>query len=113
MRIILAQAVGNASRISHALFWTALVVPGTIGVFAPGLAFYDDLLGLPGLPAPRVWLAAGALLLFVGTVLMAGANRDLIKQGREAPAFRFTERLVTDGPYGRTRNPMSSCRFMS
>lgn len=97
----------NASRISHSLFWVALVLPGTIGLFYPGLTSYDELFGVPSLPVPPVWTATGAVLLAVGMMLMVRSNRGLIKQGRGAAAFLLTEQLVTDGLYGRTRNPMS------
>ena len=40
----------QASRISHSLFWIALVLPGTIGLFYPGLRSYDELFGMPSLP---------------------------------------------------------------
>lgn len=97
----------NASRISHALFWIALVLPGAIGLFHPGLTAYDQLLGMPSLPVPLIWFASGLVLLSVGLLLMVGSNRILIKKGRGAASFLLTEELVTDGLYGRTRNPMS------
>jgi protein-S-isoprenylcysteine O-methyltransferase Ste14 len=97
----------NASRISHSLFWVALVLPGTIGLFYPGLTSYDELFGVPSLPIPPVWIATGGVLLAVGMMLMLRSNRGLIKKGRGAAAFLLTEQLVTDGLYGRTRNPMS------
>ena len=97
----------NASRISHLLFWIALVLPGTIGLFHPGLRAYDELLGVPSLPGPPIWTAAGVLLLLAGVGLMVTSNRFLMKKGRGAAAFLLTERLVTDGIYARTRNPMS------
>jgi protein-S-isoprenylcysteine O-methyltransferase Ste14 len=102
-----ARAAERASRVSHALFWCALVAPGTVGLFHPGLTHYDALLGLPGLPAPRVWVPVGALLLAAGAALAAASNRALARQGRGAAAFVLTGRLVSDGPYARTRNPMA------
>jgi protein-S-isoprenylcysteine O-methyltransferase Ste14 len=98
---------GNASRISHSLFWIGLVLPGTIGLFYPGLTSYDELLGMPSLPAHPVWIVTGLVLMVVGLVLMVASNRILIKRGRGAAAFLLTEQLVTDGLYGLTRNPMS------
>jgi protein-S-isoprenylcysteine O-methyltransferase Ste14 len=97
----------SASRVSHLLFWFGLVLPGMLGVFHPGLTHYDELLGLPALPLRPLWWALGSVLLAAGLGLMAVANRSLIRLGRGAPAFLLTERLVTDGIYGRTRNPMS------
>lgn len=100
-------AAENASRFSHLLFWVALVLPGAVGLFYPGLTAYDELLGIPSLPVRPIWIAIGALLLFAGLVLVVTSNRFLISKGRGAAAFLLTEQLVTDGVYGRTRNPMS------
>jgi protein-S-isoprenylcysteine O-methyltransferase Ste14 len=101
------RAAENASRISHALFWIALVLPGAIGLFYPGLTNYDALLAMPGLPVRPLWMGVGAGLLAAGLALLVGSNRFLMKKGRGAAAFLLTERLVTDGFYGRLRNPMS------
>jgi protein-S-isoprenylcysteine O-methyltransferase Ste14 len=106
-RLDSSKVAENASRISHLLFWIGLVLPGTIGLFHPGLTAYDELLGMPSLPMPPIWIATGAVLLFVGLALAVMSNRFLIKRGRGYAAFLLTERLVTDGLYGRTRNPMS------
>lgn len=100
-------AAERASRIGHLLFWAALVAPGTVGVFYPGLTSYDRLLGLPSLPGSVIRVAVGVLLLSLGLVLVVGSNRFLLSSGRGAAAFLLTERLVTGGLYGRTRNPMS------
>lgn len=102
-----SRVAENASRFSHGLFWIGLVLPGVIGLFYPGLKAYDELFGMPSLPLPRVWLVTGAVLLLAGLFLMLGSNWLLITKGKGAPAFLLTERLVTDGLYGRTRNPMS------
>lgn len=97
----------NASRVSHGLFWIALVLPGTLGLFYPGLTAYDELLGIPSLPGRPIWIVPGVVLLSVGVVLLVSSNRSLVKKGRGAAAFLLTETLVTDGVYGRIRNPMS------
>ncbi|MFC1544206.1 methyltransferase family protein [Gemmatimonadota bacterium] len=102
-----SRVAENASRISHGLFWLTLVLPGTIGLFYPGLTAYDELFGMPSLPVPPIWIAIGVVLLTVGLVLLVSSNRFLIKKGRGAAAFLLTGQLVTDGLYGRTRNPMS------
>jgi protein-S-isoprenylcysteine O-methyltransferase Ste14 len=100
--------VAEAScRVSHSLFWMMLVLPGMVGLCYPGLVHYDDLLGISSLPHHPVWLVLGLLLLCVGLALMVVSNRSLIRIGRGAAAFLLTERLVSDGVYGRTRNPMS------
>jgi len=62
---------------------------------------------MPSLPVRPIWIATGAVLLSAGSVLVVSSNRFLIKKGRGAAAFLLTEQLVTDGLYGRTRNPMS------
>jgi protein-S-isoprenylcysteine O-methyltransferase Ste14 len=103
-RVLRAETV---SRISHFLFWFAMVLPGTVGLFYPGLTAYDKLFGVPSLPVHPMWIAIGAVLLCFGLVLLVISNRLLIKKGRGAAAFLLTERLVTDGLYGRTRNPIS------
>jgi protein-S-isoprenylcysteine O-methyltransferase Ste14 len=100
-------AAERASRVSHLLFWIALVLPGAVGFFYPGLVRYDELLGIPSLPARAFWLAAGVVLLCVGLGLMVASNRFLLQVGKGTAAFLLTERLVTDGLYARTRNPMS------
>jgi protein-S-isoprenylcysteine O-methyltransferase Ste14 len=97
----------TASRLSHLLFWAALVLPGMVGLIYPGLRAYDRLLGVPSLSPLPVWLAAGVVLLCVGLGLLVMSNRSLVTKGRGAAAFLLTARLVTDGLYGRTRNPMS------
>jgi len=97
----------NVSRISHGLFWVALVIPGGVGLVHPGLSAYDRLLGMPGLPAPPVWRVPGAILLLVGLTLMVTSNRFLFQKGRGAAAFVLTRQLVIEGIYRRTRNPMS------
>ena len=97
----------NASRVSHSLFWIALVLPGAVGLFYPGLKAYDSLFGMPSLPVTPIWIVTGVAVLVVGLLLMLTANGFLIKKGRGAAAFLLTEQLVTDGLYGRTRNPMS------
>jgi protein-S-isoprenylcysteine O-methyltransferase Ste14 len=97
----------KASRISHCLFWIALLLPGVIGLFYPGLSVYDELFGMPSLPVPLIWTAIGVVLLSLGLVLMASSNQFLIKKGRGAAALLLTRQLVTSGLYGRTRNPMA------
>jgi protein-S-isoprenylcysteine O-methyltransferase Ste14 len=97
----------RASRISHLLFWVALVLPGMVGLFYPGLAAYDALLGVPRLPYRSLWVGVGLVLLGVGLGLVVVSNRALIKLGKGSAAFLLTEELVADGVYGRSRNPMS------
>jgi protein-S-isoprenylcysteine O-methyltransferase Ste14 len=101
------KVVETSCRVSHSLFWSTLVVPGLAGVFYPGLVHYDDLLGIAGLPLRPIWLVLGLLMLCGGLWLMAVSNRSLMRIGGGTAAFLLTERLVSDGVYGRTRNPMS------
>lgn len=100
-------AVGKLIRVSHGLFWVALVLPAAVGFFHPGFERYDAALGLRGLPYRSLWFAVGVVSMTMGIGLMALSNRSLVKTGRGAASFALTERLVTDGIYGRTRNPMS------
>jgi len=106
-RVSDGRTAESASRASHLLFWCGLLLPGLAGLFYPGLAAYDRLLRMPHLPARPLWMGVGGLLLLSGALLMAVSNRFLMKRGRGAAAFLLTEHLVTDGLYGRTRNPMS------
>jgi protein-S-isoprenylcysteine O-methyltransferase Ste14 len=102
-----SRVAENASRISHLLFWIALVLPGMVGLFYPGLTAYDKLLGIPSLPVLPIWIAVGVVLVCAGLALMVASNRLLIKKGSGAAAFLLTKRLVSGGLYERTRNPMS------
>lgn len=101
------------SRVSHLLFWLCLMVPGFVGLVFPGLHHYDELLGVPSLPWRAVVAGAGAVLLAGGVGLMIGANRALLRLGGGAAAFMLTERVVREGIYGRSRNPMSLGFYMA
>lgn len=106
-RVKTDRAARSYSRVSHLLFWICLIVPGLVGFFSPGLTGYDDVLGAPPLPARLVTLVVGGLCLVAGLGLMAAANHALAKKGGGAAAFLLTERVVSEGIYRRTRNPMS------
>lgn len=97
----------NASRISHLLFWCALLLPGIVGLFYPGIKSYDKLLNISGLPDSTVLIVAGSIFLCSGLILMIASNRSLIIKGRGAAAFLLTKELVSKGLYEHTRNPMS------
>ncbi|MFQ5751561.1 MAG: methyltransferase family protein [bacterium] len=68
---------------------------------------YDDLLGIPGPPLRSFWLVLCSVLLCLELGVMVVSNRSLVKMGRGTAAFLLTERLVSDGVYERSRNPMS------
>ena len=97
----------SLSRIAHGLYWVGLVLPGFIGVFYPGLANFDELLGIPSLPARPAALVVGVLALLVGLYLSAGSQAALRRLGEGANAFLLTKQVVTGNLYARTRNPMS------
>lgn len=101
------------SRVSHLLFWLGLMVPGFVGLLFPGVSRYDELLGLPSLPWRGPLLIVGSVLLAGGAGLMFGANRALMRLGGGAAAFVLTQRVVSDGIYQRSRNPMSLGFYMA
>ena len=101
------QAAEKTSRISHGLYWLGLVLPGTIGIFYPGLANFDQILGLPSLPARPVTLGLGIMVILVGIVLTFSSQMALRRLGQGTNAFLLTQRLVAGNIYARSRNPMS------
>lgn len=102
-----AGAARRASRVSHLLFWACLMAPGVAGIIHPGLRAYDALLGLPPLsPHPAITLCGG-LMLLAGVALMVVSSHALAKLGRGAASFLLTARVVSEGVYRWTRNPMS------
>ena len=48
-----------------------------------------------------------------GVGLMVSANRALVRLGRGTAAFVLTRRVVSEGIYRRTRNPMSLGFYMA
>jgi protein-S-isoprenylcysteine O-methyltransferase Ste14 len=97
----------RTSRISHGFFWLALALPGIVSVFYPGLTHFDEILGLPSLPARPLTLALGAVAVLAGVYLMFAAIGSLRRLGRGTNAFVLTKKVVTGSVYARTRNPMS------
>ncbi len=82
------------------LLFTVLV-PGSVGVYAP-LLIIDD---RPA--ASRAVFAAGCLLLLLGTCIYGWCVWDFASFGRGTPApIDAPKRLVVRGLYHYTRNPM-------
>jgi protein-S-isoprenylcysteine O-methyltransferase Ste14 len=100
-------AAERTSRVSHGLYWLGQVLPGTIGVFYPGLMNFDEILDLPALPARPVLLGLGFVAVLAGVGLSFAAQMALRNLGEGANAFRLTQRLVEGNIYARSRNPMS------
>ncbi len=101
------EAAERASRVSHGLYWVGLVLPGTIGIFYPRLTHFDEIVGLPSLPARPVALGIGIAVLLIGLALNLGSQMALRRLGEGTNAFWLTQRLVAGNLYARTRNPMS------
>ncbi|MGD8474248.1 MAG: isoprenylcysteine carboxylmethyltransferase family protein [Anaerolineae bacterium] len=101
------EGAERSSRISHTLYWVALVLPGFAGVLYPGLTHFDEILGIPSLPLRPVAQVLGALAILAGLYLSFAAQVPLRRQGDGANAFTLTKRVVTGDIYARTRNPMS------
>lgn len=103
-----AESAESLSRISHLLFWLGLVLPWSVGVFYPGGATLDGIVGLPPLPIPYgARLFVGVPLLISGVVFMQLAIRGLKRHGHGAPALVLTRTVVDTGVYGFVRNPMA------
>lgn len=61
-------AAHRLSRVSHAFFWGAMLVPELLGVAWPGLTHFDETLGLPSLPGTWLrWMLGAPLLLWACT----------------------------------------------
>lgn len=107
-----ATPARHLSRVSHVLFWVCLMLPGFGGLLSPGLRHYDELLGVPALPWRAAFTVIGAVLLAGGVGLTIGANRHLVRLGGGTAAFVLTERVVSEGVYRWSRNPMSLGFYM-
>lgn len=97
----------KTSRISHGFYWLAMALPSTVGVLYPGLTRFDQILGIPSLPARPVTLALGAVAVLAGVYLMFAAIGSLRRLGEGTNAFVLTKKVVTSNVYARTRNPAS------
>ena len=107
-----AEAAQRLSRVSHAFFWVGMVVPEYVGVVWPGLTHFDELIGLPPLPAPILRWLVGVPLIAVGGYLTAVSIRALKQQGEGMMAFKLTRRVVETQVYERMRNPMSLGEYL-
>lgn len=97
----------NFSRVLHFLFFAGQVVPPVVGFFTPGLARFDELVGLQPLPNKYFFLVAGILLVVPGIYFSGITNKLLRSLGSGTNAFVLTKRVVNDDIYKHTRNPMS------
>ena len=97
----------KSSRIMHFLFFAGQIFPPLVGLFYPGYANFDKLVGLEPLPFKTVFLALGILLFIPGFYFMGVTNKLLRSLGSGTNAFILTKRVVNDDIYKRTRNPMS------
>jgi len=102
----------NSSRIMHFLFFAGLVASPLIAVFYPGMAYFDELVGLDPLPIRPLALAIGVILAIAGLYFLGISNRLLRVSGDGANAFRLTKRIVETDIYKYTRNPMSLGYFL-
>jgi protein-S-isoprenylcysteine O-methyltransferase Ste14 len=79
--------------------------PPVIYLAALGVGFgLDAVLPSASLPSAVSW-TAGVALLVAGGVLARSFFRALVRAGTTVSPYRPNTALVTDGPYGRTRNP--------
>lgn len=100
-------AAHRLSRISHAFFWGALLVPEFAGFIWPGLTHFDEVLGVPSLPWPIARWLVGVPLVMFGVFFSSSSMRALKTQGSGMMAFKLTQRVVESQVYERVRNPMS------
>ena len=96
-----------ASRVMHFLFFAGQIFPPIVGLFYPGFANFDKIVGFEPLPFRSGFLVLGILLFIPGFYFMAVTNRLLRSLGNGANAFVLTQRVVSEDVYKRTRNPMS------
>lgn len=97
----------NSSRVMHFLFFAGQVIPSVVGLFYPGFARFDEILGLQPLPVRPLFLAFGIILAIPGFYFLGVTNKLLRVLGSGTNAFILTKRVVSDDIYKRTRNPMS------
>ena len=55
---------------------------------------------------PQVRMGVGLLVIFAGLAMTAAGQRALMKNGTNVSPSQPTTRLVTDGVFARTRNPL-------
>jgi protein-S-isoprenylcysteine O-methyltransferase Ste14 len=98
-------------RWRHLLPYLAIFVLAPASTYLVGRAL-DDLLHLPVFP-PMPWnLVCGGLVFTLGLLIGIRATRELYALGRGLPWGELndasnTQRLVTHGVYGYSRNPMT------
>jgi protein-S-isoprenylcysteine O-methyltransferase Ste14 len=95
------------SLISHFFFHAGLSVPMVWGLFWPGIARFDRIVGWESLPVPVVWEVLGAVLLMSGFCFAALSMIALLKWGQGFASFVLSQRVVEASLYERVRNPMA------
>ncbi len=97
----------KSSRVMHFLFFASWGIPSVVALFYPGWTHMDEALGLSPLPLRPLFLVLGIILLVPGFYLAVITNKVIRALGSGANAFRLTKRMVAEGIYARSRNPMS------
>ena len=101
------ESAESLSRVSHALFWLGLVLPGLVGIIYPGRIRFEGLLGLPSLLFHGVRQVVSGAALLAGAYFLVASSLALKKQGLGFAAFKLTRPIVTMNVYEQLRNPMS------
>jgi len=97
----------NSSRVVHILFFAGLGAPFLIGIFHPGFAHLDELIGLNPLPLKSLFFITG-IIMAIPAIYFLGVSYRLVRTlGDGHNALRLTKQIVVQDVYKHTRNPMS------
>jgi protein-S-isoprenylcysteine O-methyltransferase Ste14 len=97
-------------RLKHLLVYTSIFIVVLILIFIIGRVL-DDIFLLPRFPQFPINIILGSVIFFSGLAIGIKATRALFKKGQGLPWGEFngrsqTQKLVTNGIYAYTRNPM-------
>lgn len=67
----------KSSRVMHFLFFAGQVIPPVVGLFYPGFARFDEMLGLQPLPVRPLFLAFGIIVAIPGFYFLGVTNKLL------------------------------------